>query len=82
MKRQLEDRNSAALQHITSRGAGGSTALEIGAAIARSWSVNRQRNMSRSDKEALGLATATRLAKAGLVVATRYNKFVLAGEER
>ena len=77
-KKQMGERVQVALKRIAARGKDGSTALEIGDAISRQWGRTRRRKMSKTHKEVLGSATATRLTEAGVVVATRYNKFILA----
>jgi hypothetical protein len=80
-KTKVEACKAKALAFITGRGRAGASAVEIGSTIANEWrraDWRRARNMDMADKEALGLATASRLASDGLVVAMRGNRFMLA----
>jgi hypothetical protein len=72
-KRRMKARVEAATAVVSDRGRDGATALQIGIAMTVRWS----RAMSRDDREAVGLAVATRLVRDGLAVVTRGNRFML-----
>jgi hypothetical protein len=72
-KRRMEARFEAAMGVIAQRGRDGASALRIGEAVTARWN----RAMSKDDRDAVGLAMATRLVRDGLAVATSGNRFML-----
>ena len=61
------------MEVLAGRGRNGASTLDIGEAVTARWS----RRMSKADRDAVGLAMATRLVRDGLAVATRGNRFML-----